>query len=703
MKNIYENSPLDKSANAHSDSTIKCDLHMNSTSTDSCDSHMNRASTDQLPSAGKQLKIVTVRRISQIFFLLLFFWFSISATLGTNWWQLRGWPVNWFLELDPLVGLSTLLTTGTIYKGLIWGVATVVFTLIFGRFFCGWLCPFGTMHQAIGSLGKIGRSKRELHRLNRYRPAQSIKYAILLFFIASTISAPLLSTTSQLLTGLLDPIPFVYRLVNLTMLPFADNALLHLSANPRFYNGAWIIGTLGILSLLINIWIPRFYCRYICPLGALFGWISTISFWQIGKKSSPCRRCLRCQFHCEGACEPMESIRISECVMCMNCLDQCSFLTYQAAPSRCEKEPFSIKGERAPSGGKYGGQSDGEESSLSSINNEERELSLSGSREHSMPDISRRTFVASVVAGATVIPMMSLNGTTESNWNPNLIRPPGALPERQFLSRCIKCGQCMRICPTNVIQPADILTGGFEGLWTPALNFRIGSSGCQLHCIACGHICPTGAILPLDLDQRVGINDHAQKGAIKIGTAFVDQGRCLPWAMNRPCIVCQENCPVSPKAIVVSEAFVTLKSAAIDALPEAMPSSESLSDEKRSSGSKDADGKKIILLDRSDLIQGEYATGDYFVREINSSARGAIVANSVNSVTISPQSTDGNEPGLRVGSKIAIEVRLQRPLIDPVRCIGCGVCEHECPVKGKRAIRVSAENESRSRSHVLIG
>lgn len=630
-----------------------------------------------MKSPSKPLKIVTVRRISQIFFLLLFFWFSISATLGTNWWQLRGWPVNWFLELDPLVGLSTLLTTGTIYKGLIWSVATVVLTLIFGRFFCGWLCPFGTMHQVIGFLGKIGRSKRELKRLNRYRPAQSIKYAILLFFIASTISAPLLSTTSQLLTGLLDPIPFVYRLVNLTLLPFADNALLHLSANPRFYNGAWIIGTLGIFFLLLNIWIPRFYCRYICPLGALFGWISTISFWQIGKKSSPCRKCLRCQCHCEGACEPMESIRISECVMCMNCLDQCHFLTYQAAPSRCEKEPLSIKGER--------------------------ELSVSGSREHSMPDISRRTFVVSVVAGATVIPMMSLNGTTASNWNPNLVRPPGALPERQFLSRCIKCGQCMRICPTNVIQPADILTGGFEGLWTPALNFRIGSSGCQLHCIACGHICPTGAILPLDLDQRVGINDHAQKGAIKIGTAFVDQGRCLPWAMNRPCIVCQENCPVSPKAIMVSEAFVILKSAAIEALPEALPSSASLSEEKRSSGSKDADGKKIILLDRSDLIQGEYATGDYFVREINRTVRRAIVANSGNSVTISPQSTDGKEPGLRVGSKIAIEVGLQRPLIDPVRCIGCGVCEHECPVKGKRAIRVSAENESRSRSHVLIG
>ena len=67
------------------------------------------------------MKIITTRRISQIFFLVLFLWFCIVTTLGEQWWQLRGWPVNWLLELDPLVGLGTLLTTGTLYKGLAWG------------------------------------------------------------------------------------------------------------------------------------------------------------------------------------------------------------------------------------------------------------------------------------------------------------------------------------------------------------------------------------------------------------------------------------------------------------------------------------------------------------------------------------------------------------------------------------------------------
>ena len=60
------------------------------------------------------MRIVTVRRITQIFFLALFLWFCVTATLGTAWWQLRGWPINWLLDLDPLTSLATVLSTGTL-------------------------------------------------------------------------------------------------------------------------------------------------------------------------------------------------------------------------------------------------------------------------------------------------------------------------------------------------------------------------------------------------------------------------------------------------------------------------------------------------------------------------------------------------------------------------------------------------------------
>ena len=68
------------------------------------------------------MKIVTTRRISQLFFFVLFLWFCIVTTFGEEFWQLRGWPVNWFLELDPLVAIGTMLTTGTLYKSLIWAL-----------------------------------------------------------------------------------------------------------------------------------------------------------------------------------------------------------------------------------------------------------------------------------------------------------------------------------------------------------------------------------------------------------------------------------------------------------------------------------------------------------------------------------------------------------------------------------------------------
>jgi formate hydrogenlyase subunit 6/NADH:ubiquinone oxidoreductase subunit I len=107
---------------------------------------------------------------------------------------------------------------------------------------------------------------------------------------------------------------------------------------------------------------------------------------------------------------------------------------------------------------------------------------------------------------------------------------------------------CMRICPTGVIQPS-LTESGLEGLWTPVMDFRLSRGGCLKDCVACGHLCPTAAIRPLSLDESAGAGRIAKQGPVRIGTAFFDRSRCLPWAMDRPCIVCQEMCPVSPKAI----------------------------------------------------------------------------------------------------------------------------------------------------------
>jgi ferredoxin len=270
-----------------------------------------------------------------------------------------------------------------------------------------------------------------------------------------------------------------------------------------------------------------------------------------------------------------------------------------------------------------------------------------------------------------------------ANWNSAIIRPPGALDEERFLQRCIRCGQCMKVCPTNVIQPGGI-QGGLETLWTPMLNNRIGTSGCQLHCIACGSVCPTAAIRPISLDEKLGRGKFTSSGPIRLGTAFVDRGRCLPWAMDRPCIVCQENCPVSPKAIIVREQFSTIRGgrAKVQAARGA-----------------------TLELTGTTLASGQLGGGDYYC--LLGGRRLAISGNDATSLTLTepfshPHSQNQNLPAPSVGQDVEIQIRLQQPYVDVRACIGCGVCEHECPVSGQRAIRVTAENESRSRRHSLL-
>jgi polyferredoxin/ferredoxin len=638
------------------------------------------------------MNLVVLRRIAQVFFLALFVWFCVVTTVGDRWWQLRGWPVNWLLQLDPLVALGTLLTTRTIYAGLLWALLTVALTILLGRFFCGWVCPFGACHQFIGWLGRRRKKHAERVAMNQYRAGQAVKYYLLiallaaasgglladilrwprevptagLIVLAASLAATLWLATrkvvdgwkktaewfaalllvgtalgflvrpevlaaSSLQTGLLDPIPLMHRSVNLVIL----TAFNGLATASRLYVAAWSLAAVLFAALLLNLWIPRFYCRFICPLGALFGVLARWAPWRVGKRQGECAGCELCENNCEGACDPFGKIHPHECLLCMNCLRACRQAQMTYGPHR------------------------------------------SAAGEIPSPGLTRRGFLTAAVSGLAAVPAVRLAGRLNQNWDPSVVRPPGALAEEDFLQRCLKCGQCMRACPTNVIQPATI-EAGLEGLWTPILNFRVGTSGCQLNCIACGNVCPTAAIRPLSLDEKLGRGDFAERGPVRLGTAFLDRGRCLPWAMDKPCIVCQENCPVSPKAIYVREEFQVIRDGA------------------RTVVTATANG---LTLDGAALPPGALGTGDYFVRLENAATgeRRLIADNSAQDLKLAAPWT---EPPA-AGSRISIEVCLQKPFVDAARCTGCGICEHECPVSGLRAVRVSAENETRNQRHSL--
>jgi MauM/NapG family ferredoxin protein len=160
--------------------------------------------------------------------------------------------------------------------------------------------------------------------------------------------------------------------------------------------------------------------------------------------------------------------------------------------------------------------------------------------------VSRRAFLTAAGSGAAATMMLSVSPfVARRTFNPDLIRPPGSLAEEDFLARCIRCGECMKVCPTNAIHPTT-LEAGLAGLWSPLLIFSVGY--CEFNCTLCGQVCPTGAITELTVEA---------KQAVHIGTAYVDRTRCLPYANDRQCIVCEEHCPTPKKAIWFREVTVT--------------------------------------------------------------------------------------------------------------------------------------------------
>jgi polyferredoxin len=438
-----------------------------------------------------------IRRIYQVFFFLLF----LGLLFVASYKHIRSFEVSLFLELDPLVALSTALASHVVYAGLALSLIVVGITLIFGRVFCSWICPLGILNHVMSALPSVLK-KRQRMLSNKWRPIYQTKYYILIAFLV-------LSVLGVVQVGLLDPIALITRSFAVTVFPGLRLGGIPLYPAQPYYLGGWFIGVLFVVLLAANRFVMRLWCRMLCPLGALLGLLAKFSLLRIHKNPAQCLECHKCTQACHGACDPNENMRFSDCVMCLNCIYSC------------------------PQGGiSYGFLPD-------------------PSHEIQAPDLTRRKTIAAVASGVALLPVLRTSHGVAEGADHDVIRPPGSLQEEDFARKCIKCGACIKVCPTRVIQPAA-LEAGLEGLWTPILRFDV--SFCTHTCTLCGQVCPTGAIKEFSVQDRVG--HLPEKEPLKIGTAFFDRGRCLPWAMATPCIVCEEVCPTSPKAIWLEESEV---------------------------------------------------------------------------------------------------------------------------------------------------
>ena len=458
--------------------------------------------------------MLNLRRASQaLFFLLFLFLFLQTESTGRD--EL-GYPVKIFLDFDPLILITTLLSAHSVENAFYLSVIMIVITLVIGRVFCGWICPLGTLNNMVSSLRKSGRG-------NPSRNWHSVKYLILIFTLASSLF------TLQLV-GFMDPLSLIIRSFSVSIYPalsYSVSAFFDVIYNlnitgivtisepvysflkksvlpflqPSYLQSAFI-GILFLFILGLNIVENRFWCRYLCPLGALLGLLSRFSLLK-RSVSEGCTSCGACAGVCQGNASPdmKEDWRDAECYYCRNCDDIC--------PANAVSFGFKAK------------------------------------KSSAAMDIGRRNIIIAGLSGIAAVPLLRQNPFTRAdNANPLLVRPPGALAEGDFLKRCVKCGECMKVCITNGLQPT-FLEAGFEGIWSPKLVPRIGY--CEYRCTLCGQVCPTGAIKRLPLEEKV---------KVKIGLAMIDKGRCIAYTHATPCIVCEEVCPTPKKAIWFEEGTV---------------------------------------------------------------------------------------------------------------------------------------------------
>ena len=450
----------------------------------------------------------TLRRISQLLFLALFFLLFLLATYPLT----SRIPVDLFLRMDPLMGFSSAVAGRTFILKSLPAVLLLILAVLLGRFFCGWICPLGT---TVDGFDNVIRAKS----VNREVPGLKwLKFGVLVFVLVAAVF-------SIQLAGYVDPIPlftrttvtFLYPLFALTTdgltgflmsFGFIEEAIFRVNASLRgvvlpihmmAFSGSVLVALifLGILSL--GFLHRRFWCRNLCPLGALYG-IFSKARWYRRRVSDACTECGLCRKNCRmDAIGPdFKTTDHIECISCMDCQKICPV---DAIGFGFVRKPTSTK-----------------------------------------LDFSRRRFLTAGAAGLLSVGVLKI-GFSDPRKKGYVIRPPGAMAEPDFLGRCVRCGECVRVCSTAGAGLQHVgLDSGWEGIWTPILMPKTGY--CEYNCNLCGQVCPTGAIRPLSLEE---------KQEMKIGTAHFDKTRCIPWYYGENCMVCEEHCPLPDKAIKFRE------------------------------------------------------------------------------------------------------------------------------------------------------
>jgi polyferredoxin len=379
---------------------------------------------------------------------------------------------NIFFRFDPLILLVISIAYRTVITAAMMSLLIFAATFFFGRFFCGFVCPLGTTIDIFDVFIKKRKKAKTVLRNG--------KYLTLVFLLAA-------AGLGISFLHFFDPLAIFERTLTLVFYPAAMyiSGIFNIGVSAFYTESAIVLSVLAII-LGLNFLSSRFWCRNVCPLGGLLALISKSAIFKFSFADG-CTKCGICEKVCPTDAISIDDLKVDsgECIDCLRCMYEC---------------PQHVVRYRITSG-------------------------------PSRLDIGRRQLIGAVGAGIVVAPLA--NALLHRKLSGRLIRPPGSIPEPDFLDTCIHCGKCMKVCPTNGLQPC-ILEAGLNGLWTPRLAARIGC--CEKNCNMCGQICPTSAIRNLSPEEKT---------YAKMGTAVIDRARCIAWEQDRVCLICDEACPYS--------------------------------------------------------------------------------------------------------------------------------------------------------------
>ena len=476
------------------------------------------------------------RKVVQLGFLALFLYPFIPLIYHLLTYSEVPVVTSWLLAWDPLLFLGQLPRLGRTALVIGAPLLLLALTLVGGRFFCGWVCPLGTVLDLVRPLFLWRRQRKPAtgHLARRLTLPGGNSY--LKYCLAG--SALLLSFLSLKMLGLLDPLVLFHRAATVAV---TDYFALRTAAFDLYLTTSFLF----LAILLLEAWQPRFWCRHLCPQGALLGWLSR---WTLLNRrvSSRCNYCGRCRQACSmnAIGQDPHDTDYRECHFCLACESICpekaiSFGVGGLAWAQWKPEPpkpyrlYQLRYYRALASV----QNTAAPTAKNPMDRHPRQRVFPGTyrrAERSRLErilglkVGRRELLAGLLtsAGSLVLwPALQASG------GKRLLRPPGALPEEEFLATCILCQECIRVCPARGLKPA-LLEGGLRALGTPYLVPREG--GCQLNRNCpnlCARVCPVGAIQVIPPSK------------MKLGLARVDQRVCLAWDQGVRCLVCVEACP----------------------------------------------------------------------------------------------------------------------------------------------------------------